>query len=603
MRAKLTLFKIVLTTIAVFVGSFFFFGSLYVVFSNVNTWIISVFPDYGDWREWWYDCVNSGYVYYIIASACLSSSACLIWQITTRLIHSAVGTLVYGGIGFAALIVANNVFWEFVIDRCNTAEYGHAAMDCYRVVFGSVSEARLYFSAAMCFVFAVGVVLHSVEFFTGNKVKKTALRQVFSNRTLFFCLLWFVVPAYSFGIGAFKWARYEMNTVLKLSLPLILVVATAKELLKFSFVRKLTSYYSNTIYNIQKPQPLLIIRESLEENSAIFHEILQVPPIMRQLQEHDIRVLPAEIREHSQAPYIILDLLYSQEFMYTELQEYGTFNIFVGDDVSDHEVQEVGYDFCAADLSAAIPLVISLSKALPYRKKLTELLDNMSVHHLTETNILVDELVAFSDYLQKCTDPFLVFDFSIKWLEIINYFYSLVSVCKNECKVTNSILKKIEMADFDRWRDMRRSFAKNATVDQILNKTVSDRTVFTVFSDLWRIVVARDYVFVAYSIAELLQAANRLRDYTRGHGIFTFEITWDVNTALAEIVTFLAGELVKNNLLSCDFEKLQDLGWVLYKGDIPYFLYTYDRKHRECRFDSFQGGNSLSLPVHNEGRS
>ena len=603
MKTKFIFYKIILTTVLIFVGCFFFYWLLYIALSNVNTWVVSIFPAYGGWRDWWYICVDSGYAHYVIATVLLSSSACLIWQITTRLIHSAASTLVYGGGGLVALLVANNVFWEFIIDRCSNAEYGHTALDCYRGVFGSVSEAQLYFSAAFCCVFVIGIVLHSTEFFTSNRIKKTVLRQVFSNKDFFFYLLWLIVPTYSFVIGAFKWVRYEMNTVLKLTLPLVLTVATAKELLKFSCVRRMTNYYFDTIYGLKTPQPLLVIRESSEEKSSIFYDILQDKKIIRQLQEHNIRVLPAELKESSKVPYIILDLLYSQEFTYTELPEYGTFNIFLGADVSDQEVQALGYDFCTTDLSATVPLVVSLSKALPYRKKLTELLAKMSVSQLTEPNILVDELLAFSDYLQKCTDSFLVFDFTIKWLEIINYFYSLVSICKNECKVTDSILKKIDMADFDRWRDMRRSFAKNSTVNLILNKTISERTVFTVFSDLWKTVVARDYSFAAYSISELLQATNRLRDYTRGHGVFTFEITWDVNMALAEIVTFLAGQLVKNNLLSCDFEKLQDLGWVLYKGDIPYFLYTYDKKHRECRFDSFQAGNSLSLPVDiEEGR-
>ena len=71
---------------------------------------------------------------------------------------------------------------------------------------------------------------------------------------------------------------------------------------------------------------------------------------------------------------------------------------------------------------------------------------------------------------------------------------------------------------------------------------------------------------------------------------------FSASAGLIEILVFLINRLIEAGLLDDNFRNLEELGWVVYVGEDPYFLYDYDSKYRECRFDSWRNGNSFTLP-------
>lgn len=95
----------------------------------------------------------------------------------------------------------------------------------------------------------------------------------------------------------------------------------------------------------------------------------------------------------------------------------------------------------------------------------------------------------------------------------------------------------------------------------------------------------------------MLDATNKLRDYTRGHGVFTFEISQEINIGLIKILAFLLSRLMDYLYTTDNMDNLEKLGWVIYIGDIPYYLYSFDERFNELKYESFQKGNSIALPM------
>lgn len=191
-----------------------------------------------------------------------------------------------------------------------------------------------------------------------------------------------------------------------------------------------------------------------------------------------------------------------------------------------------------------------------------------------------------------------MFDYAIKWMEIFNYLCSLISISSQRLGVSANILSRLNNAGFLRWSEFRQKESKSEKVDSFVNQIFNkEDPVHVAFCFVWQEVTSRAYSFSKYTINELLHALRELRNYTRGHGVFTFEISQEINLALVEILVYLISQLIESKLLEESFDNLEELGWLVYVGDVPYFLYSYDNKYHECRFDSFQNGNSITLPA------
>ena len=73
------------------------------------------------------------------------------------------------------------------------------------------------------------------------------------------------------------------------------------------------------------------------------------------------------------------------------------------------------------------------------------------------------------------------------------------------------------------------------------------------------------------SISFLLAEFSKIRNYTRGHGVYTFKITEGLNENVLYILLYLMNRLIESKLLGGNFDNLSMNGWVLYKGEDVYF--------------------------------
>ena len=138
---------------------------------------------------------------------------------------------------------------------------------------------------------------------------------------------------------------------------------------------------------------------------------------------------------------------------------------------------------------------------------------------------------------------------------------------------------------------------------KLVNEYEINIEIFKIFNSTWKLVTSRSYDFHSYTVQELLEACNYLRDYTRGHGVFTFEISQYINLNLLKILAALANSLIYFLRITDMKDNLESLGWVIYLGDIPYFLYSVGRRDSNVTYKSFRKGNSLSLPIDIYGES
>lgn len=595
--------KTVLTVITHFIGFF----CLFILLDNLNTWIVSVFPDYGDLEDWWYEFTEYKHFHYIAATAIFSGCTYYIWHLTVKHIKSK-GTFILNLlIGEAFLILVNNCYWFFLSRIC----FGHGSVtldDCFNIAFGSCTAAESYFSIAMYVFFAIGLMQYGASYIFSDSTKKVVLRQISSGDTFYLNMLCNYVPMCNIITGAYYWGFNEFPIIRIISM--VLGVAVAVHLLLcVAKQRRLIKYYQEATAENNTCKTVVIVREigSFEE-SAIYQYFLKNRSVMQKFIQEHIYILPVELQRVSKDPCIVIDIFASQILKLPEeqqqevatelLQERGILNIAFYDGTKGNIPTNASYDECTTSITQVLRTIPIYSGYLEYRKKQNHILSKIHLEALTQTNVILDEIIGFKHYLESSFNNFLVFDYAIKWMEIFNYLCSLISISSQSLCVSAKILSRLNNADFLRWSEFRKKENKSEKVNLFLRKNFNNKDpVHVAFGFVWQEVTSRTYSFSKYTINELLHALRDLRNYTRGHGVFTFEISQEINLALVEILVYLINQLIDSKLLEESFDNLEELGWLVFVGDVPYFLYSYDNEYHECRFDSFQNGNSLTLPA------
>lgn len=596
--------KTILTVITHFIGFF----CLYVLLDNLNTWIVTVFPDYGDLEDWWYEFTEFKNFHYIAATALLSGCFYFIWHFVINHIRSK-GTLFLGlMIGEGLLVLTNNCYWAYLSHVC----FGQGTVsldDCYNIVFGSCDAAKNYFLTVTCAIFVIGIILCRFEYILRNSMNKLVIRQVCSGDTIYLDLLCSAVPACNMMTGAYYWGGINEIPIIRIISLVLGIVVIAHLLSIIVKCLRVYRYYRDAMHEDHDHRTLVIVREVGDfETSVVYHRFLKNRSIMQKLHKEHIYILPIELQSIPEISCIVLDIYSHRIFkLHKEqrqvvidelLRERGTFNIAFCNSIQESSSICVSYDECTTNVDNALRAIITFSGLLEYRKKQNEIISKLHFGKLSRTNIFIDEIIGFKHYLECNTNSFLVFDYAIKWMEIVNYLCSLMSISRQGISVSQQNLARISHADFIKWSDFRKKEGKDEKVNLFLARELKkEDPVFATFYFVWSEVTSRPYSFSKYSINELLHALRELRNYTRGHGVFTFEISQEINLALIEILVFLINQLIESNLLEESYDNLDDLGWIIYIGDTPYFLYSYDNKYQECRYDSFQKGNSVTLPA------
>lgn len=595
--------KAILTVITHFIGFF----CLFILLNNLNTWIVSVFPDYGDWEDWWYEFTEYRHFHYIAATAIFSGCTYYIWHLAVKHVNAKGALIPVLLIGEGLLVLVNHCYWFFLSHIC----FGHGSVTldaCFNMAFGSCEAAKSYFSVAMYAFFAIGILQYGSSCMVSDPVNKVVLHQISSGDAFCLDMLCTYVPVCNMITGSYYWGMNAFPIIRIISMVLG-VAAAIHLLLRVVKQQRIVKYYQEAMAEDDIHKTIVIVREigSFEE-SMVYQLFLKNRSVTQKFTQEHIYILPVELQSVSKDPCIVIDIFASQilelpedqqsEVVTASLQERGLFNIAFSDGAEGSIPASTSYDECTADIASVFRAITIYSGYLEYRKKQNAILSKIHLEGFTQTNVILDEIIGFKRHLACTFNQFLVFDYAIKWMETFNYFCSLISISLQRTGVSTKALSRINYADFLKWSEFRKKGSKSEKVDSFLSKTFSkEDPVHMAFCFVWKEVTSKTYSFSKYTINEFLHALRELRNYTRGHGVFTFEISQEINLALVEILVFLINQLIESKLLEENFDNLEELGWLVLVGDTPYFLYSYDSKYQECRFDSFQNGNSITLPA------
>ena len=136
------------------------------------------------------------------------------------------------------------------------------------------------------------------------------------------------------------------------------------------------------------------------------------------------------------------------------------------------------------------------------------------------------------------------------------------------------------------------------TYETMLQGKIEDNNVLADAKDLYKSITTRDLDSKQIKdFGSLLQLMKTVRDYTRGHGVFTFEITDKINLELMRIIVSTINNLVHSNLLADSLDTLQDYGWIVIINSQTYYLYSYDPRYSEYDLNSYSQGITIKLPA------
>ena len=598
--------KILFKSIGTGILYFFVFVLLIALADNMPTMIASVFEI--RLRDWWYDFVTENTLEYAAATAVLTTVMYLIWRWGSSRAGRSVGTVLAVLLaGELTLAASFGLYWNYIEKNCVPAEWSDLEM-AYIASFGSPQTARLYFLILVCDIFAAGIILNYLKVFFRDRIKKETADQVFSGNRIFQHMLCIGIPICIILTGTYSVVRYFVFPVAEFLVAVFAIMFWGDIFLSSFYFRKMLWYYRLIIEDREIEKYFVIVRENnFSQKSFLYEKMWRKEKHIEKLKTQKIYLLPRNLAEKNDRNCIVLDV-YSGEnaekelkdkgkFKKTRLQGRGAFNIAYCEDTYAFRDYVRFYDRYAADLETLIKEIIELKGFLQYRERQTGIISRLQTDRLIVTNCIVDEIIAFRRYFDRNINRFLVFDYAIKWLETVNYLYTIIAVSHRAVPLSGKVRNRIVMADFKKWTELREKVVHDRDIDGIISRSHCGDSVFRSFQRIWKAVTVREYSFSEYTVGELIAASNQLRNYTRGHGVFTFEISDEINLDLLEILVFLINQLIVNDQLAGDFANLEKLGWLVYAGDTPYFLYSYNKTYDEYCFNSFRNSSSIMLPA------
>lgn len=562
-----------------------------------------------DVRDWWYEQVTYHMVNFYVATALLSGFWYLIYRFLDLFIRNLLSMLISVFAGVIILVSSNYIYWLYAWSNCFDDEWSPLE-DALISGWGSQSGAISLCGVCIVFLIIAGLLTNHIAVLFRHKRKKVVCKQIFSGMGLFDNFLYWGVPYMILLTGthflvSFMWVRV---------VPIFLVISGA--VIIYSVIQRivrtvrLNSYYKEIENDEEKRQHLIIFEESDHVRRSNIASLLFDSEHNKWRKTSNVCLYPAELKLPTSV-YIKLDFyddfmfirkrMQREEIIKAMTSKPGTFNIAYN--LENNSANGKLYDECFEALTMLTKSFAIYDRFLGFKHEVMKQLEQINLSILDRATCISEEVEEFKYYLiDQTTDQFIVFDMIVKWLEIINYFFALtaLSASNKKCEI-HEFEKELDHADFKKWRDVFNAVVEMEDLNEKINDYALEDDVFDVFDEVWKILASRSYEFKARDIQDLLEACNYLRDYTRGHGVFTFEISQDINLRLLRLLVAITKSLIAFQGKISMRDNLEELGWVLYSGDTPYFLYSIDKNNGESIYESFRRGNSLSMPIEVQG--
>lgn len=607
--------KVMIIVVEVFFVAFFVEYSSLIVTGN---W-------YFDIKEWWHNLLEYGTLRLMLSTIVFSSIIFLLCVAMDVFADTKVKLLISEIILSISVFMVGLYYLNYVEANCITLE------NSYIMIYGSIPQAKKYIIAVLLSVTLLRMIVVKIYLFVKNDVKQFSIKQILSMHDDIDSILYVVMPLYLVWPGMFSLAYYiSFPWIWSFIIIVITLFLGGNKLHKY---KKLSDYYFDALQCTSEARAWIVVNEDFEFNSSFFYkQFFCNNVIIDSLKQKRIGVLPLDIykKRFDNSIFISLDV-YDLNF--------GLLSTRCKEKVVNQKKLNKGifcfayslwplekkyssqYDNVSYNINNVINQIISIEDLLLYRIQQQRIIKNMQLDTVKSDNCIVSELWNFRRYYETNVNQFLVFDYSVKWLEIINYFYSLILLYIFEKDVTD-VADDMKEATFGKWRGIRYQllFSKGKRKELLMMsvkgydrykqykemiKYVVDDSIIDRYRFVWNAIggVMENKSWVSKgekaTIEDLLGGLVFIRDYTRGHGVFTFEINPQVNLSILEILVYLTNHLVHFDMLNLDQELMKEKGWIIFQKETPYFCYSFDRVNKsnwEYVYNSFSCGTSILIP-------
>lgn len=267
----------------------------------------------------------------------------------------------------------------------------------------------------------------------------------------------------------------------------------------------------------------------------------------------------------------------------------------------------------------AIQHIVPYCYKVSYKKSLEDKFQKSQYMERGKKNLFVYNYVKIIKNIQNEIDNFQSLKILLNTLEMINYFYALILISYQEWDISSIIQRQTEIltnATFGSWILVRKDFLTGKKqMKKILNNPYnynkcnwfntmmkSEICDYELFMRLFQMKETKEYSFDKiynksdFDLSSSFDVMNIFRNYTRGHGVYTFEISDELILSLMDIAKFWFLKLDETGFLQDDYSNLEQLGWIFEYQNMSYFFYSYKRDTKELEYHCFLDGSVLFLP-------
>lgn len=259
-------------------------------------------------------------------------------------------------------------------------------------------------------------------------------------------------------------------------------------------------------------------------------------------------------------------------------------------------------------LGDALVSIAKEKQTISFRRKLDAAIEGGENYLVDTTCIFYRVMLRGWEDVCDRTEVFSLADNLIKYLESLNHCITLLyldalNISVNEVRKTKKLFAKINNATFGSWKDLLmiliNDYCKNSS-DAILQELCS------YMSNPVDVSVKKDLSFLCdvFNISNVSVSSNQnlleclvtIRNYTRGHGINTYNFSEDIVYAFSRIALHLMKIL--NDLCKLyRVHRLNILGWVCQNEDGSFFLSTYNSFNKDFSFFDYYSGKLISKNI------
>lgn len=252
------------------------------------------------------------------------------------------------------------------------------------------------------------------------------------------------------------------------------------------------------------------------------------------------------------------------------------------------QVDSRNFSYVESSLGNVLKKVVSNAKQIDFRKQMDKLMFSNIDWSLLDDTVFSDVLTRGNNDMFRRMNTFSLADLLIKYIESLNHCITLIlfnikNISVTEIMKNSKTKNSLQEGSFGEWRALRKETLKcceNDMVNLLLctyRKVLGREVEPCIISEMN--VLLRELKMgeiTNISVEELLGYMVIFRNYTRGHGVYTYDFNETLVFSLTRIavyITNILGELWRLHPL----ERLEALGWLYRYEEDNYFLNSYHK--------------------------